>query len=391
MTGFIEFGYSYYLVIALAAMSFVIAILNLRFLESLGTSLIVMNEDHLTRVVSVLIPARNEQENIGKCLRALMAQDHEALEILVLDDKSTDRTSEIILFLAGEDVRIRIVPGKELPRGWVGKNWACHQLAAEAVGDFLLFVDADTILAPGTISAALHESITREVDLLTVMPRRTAGCITERLLFPFMDWASFAWMPMKTAHATSNPHLSATFGQFILFERNAYRVIGGHEAIYDNLFDDFELGRLTKTKGLKWMLFDGANWVHVLAYKGNADAFKAVSRSVFPAIYYRVSVLTVLSIVVMGLGFLPPVTLLVSVFSHPVEPRFLLAATVSIVLVAVPWLILSRKFKHSTLLVPLYPLSMGLMLAVGFHSMVTHGLGLTTWKGRRVGKRRIRL
>jgi hypothetical protein len=97
-----------------------------------------------------------------------------------------------------------------------------------------------------------------------------------------------------------------------------------------------------------------------------------------------------LSIMVIGLGFLPPFILLVSIMSYPVETKLLFVAILSIALVVVPWLILCRKFKHSTLLVPPYPLSMALMLAVGFHSMVTHGLGLTTWKGRKVGKRRIR-
>ena len=391
MTVFLEFENYNYLVIALALLSFIIAVLNLKFLDSLGESLLAADQEQINKLVSVMVPARNERENIGRCIDALLKQDHPYLEILILDDDSTDGTSEIIQECAQSDSRIRVIQGKDLPARWVGKNWACHQLANEAKGDFLLFVDADTILALGTISAAIHESVTRGIDLLTVTPRRTASCITERLLFPFLDWASFSWIPMKTAHSTRNPHLSATFGQFILFERTAYSDIGGHEAIHDNMFDDFELGRLIKRRGLKWMLFDGANWVHVLAYKGNIDAFKAVSRSLFPAVYYRVSILMVISILIIGLGLLPPLTVLAGILSYPIEVASLFAATISIGLVAIPWLILCRKFKHSALMVPLYPLSMALILAVGFHSMLTHGLGRTTWKGRQVGKRRIRL
>ena len=100
------------------------------------------------------------------------------------------------------------------------------------------------------------------------------------------------------------------------------------------------------------MLFDGANWVHVLAYKGNVDAFKSVSRSLFPAVYYRVSILMMLSVLIIGLGLLPPLTVLAGIMSYPVEIESLFAATLSIGLVAVPWLILCRKFKHSSLLVP---------------------------------------
>ena len=391
MTVFLELENYNYFVIALALLSFVIAVLNLKFLDSLGESLLVVDQKQINKLVSVMVPARNEKENIGKCIDALLNQDHPNLEILILDDASTDGTSEIIQEYAQSDPRIQIIHGKELPVTWVGKNWACHQLANKAKGDFLLFVDADTILASGTISAAIHESVTRNINLLTLTPRRTASCITERLLFPFLDWASFSWIPMKTAHSTRNPHLSATFGQFILFDRAAYSDVGGHEAIHDNMFDDFELGRLVKGKGLKWMLFDGANWVHVLAYKGNVDAFKAVSRSLFPAVYYRVSILMMLSVLIIGLGLLPPLTVLAGIMSYPIEIESLFAATLSIGLVAIPWLILCRKFKHSSLLVPLYPVSMALILAVGFHSMFTHGLGRTTWKGRQVGKRKIRL
>jgi glycosyltransferase involved in cell wall biosynthesis len=178
--------------------------MNLRFLNSLGGFLVIANGDHVGRMVSVLIPARNEQENIGKCLEALLGQDYQPLEILVLDGRSTDRTLEIIWDCADNDSRVQIVDGEDLPPGWVGENWACHQLANTARGDFLLFIDADIILSLGTISAALHEAVTMHIDLLTVMPRRTAACIIERLLFPFMEWASFSWIPMKTAHATKS-------------------------------------------------------------------------------------------------------------------------------------------------------------------------------------------
>ena len=127
--------------------------------------------------------------------------------------------------------------------------------------------------------------------------------MTERLIFPFIDWMSYCWMPMRTAHRSKNPHLSATFGQFIFFKREAYEFMGGHKAISDNPLDDFELGRLAKKVGLKWKLLKGTNQVRVLAYQGNRAAFRAISRSIFPVFYYRTSVFAALSAVVLGLVF----------------------------------------------------------------------------------------
>ena len=379
----------YYLVIVIAAQALLIAVLNLRFLDSLQDS-DSPDDQHPNCLVSVLVPARNEEENIRQCLQALIGQNHESIEILILDDWSTDRTAEVIQEFAKLDSRVRMFKGAELPSGWTGKNWASHQLSQEAIGDHLLFINADTILSEGTVSAAVTNSVNRAVDLLTVMPRRTVSCITEELIYPFIDWAVFCWMPMKIAHESGNPHLSATFGPFMLFKREAYEAIGGYESIRSNSLDDFELGRNIKRRGLKWMLFEGVNSVRVLAYKGNIDAFKGVSRSVVPALYYRVSAFLLLSMVVLGLGFLPLLTFAVGAISYPHEMEFLFVGTGLIIIVAIPWLIVCQKFKHNLLIVPFYPLSIALMVAVGLHSIVMYSFGQVHWKDRRIVGRRIR-
>ena len=375
----------------IATLVLLISAFNLKGLDSLGDSFARTIDQHPDRLVSILIPARNEERNIRQCLEALVTQNHKTLEILVLDDWSTDRTAQIIQEFAGSDPRVRMLTGTELPSGWTGKNWASHQLSQEATGEFLLFIDADTVLSVGTVSIALMNSINKAIDLLTIMPRRTSNCIAEQLIFPFMEWASFCWMPMRTAHESKNPHLSATFGPFMLFKRAAYEMIGGYEAIRSNSLDDFALGRNTKRQGLKWTLFEGINWVTILAYNGNIDVFKAVSRSIFPALYYRVSILVLLAMVVLGLGFLPLFTLMVGAMSYPEEKELLFVGMGLIGMVTIPWLIICLKFKHSLLFVPFYPLSIALMVAVALHSFLTYSLGFTRWKDRRIAGRRVRL
>jgi hypothetical protein len=177
----------------------------------------------------------------------------------------------------------------------------------------------------------------------------------------------------------------------MLFNAKAYREIGGHEKVYNNPLDDFALGRLIMSKGLTWALVGGSTDISVLPYKGNLAAFKAVSRSVFPALYYRISILLVLSFVILLLGVLPPLTLAVSAIAYPENNDFFLLLASSTGLVTATWFIVCRKFKHRVLMVPFYPLSMSLMVLAAFHSLFTYGLGITTWKDRKVSRAKIRL
>ena len=169
------------------------------------------------------------------------------------------------------------------------------------------------------------------VDLLTVMPNRTSSCVIEWLMYPFIDWVSFCWLPMYMATKSKSSNLSATFGQFILFTRESYNIIGGHKAIAVNPLDDFELGRMVKRHGLKWMLFGCTNSVKVLSYQGNIDAFKGVSRSVFPALYYRVSVLMLLVFGLILFTLLPPITIVLSTMAYSVSYTHLTLPTILLV------------------------------------------------------------
>ena len=244
------FEIQYYIILLVCIFTFLITVSNFFFLHSLRDSFGMFEDRVDGDLVSVLIPARNEETKIGLSLAALVLQRYTPMEILVLDDDSGDNTLEIIRSFEQRDHRIRVIQGKELPDGWIGKNWACHQLFNEAKGDYLLFMDADTILAPGAITASMHQSKGQSADLLTVMPKRMAGCIAEKLMYPFLDWFLFSWLPMRAAHERKNSYLSASFGQFMLFKKESYNKIGGHYSIWNNPLDDFSLGRIVKKSGL---------------------------------------------------------------------------------------------------------------------------------------------
>ncbi len=340
------FEIQYYIILVVCVCTFLITISNFFFLNSLKDSLGIFEDLADGKLVSVLIPARNEETKIGFSLAALLLQRYMPMEILVLDDDSGDGTLDIIRAFEKRDDRIRVIQGQELPEGWIGKNWACHQLFNEARGDHLLFIDADTILAPGTIAASMHLSKDQNADLLTVMPKRIAGCMAERLMYPFLDWFLFSWLPMRTAHKRKNSYLSASFGQYMLFKKESYNKIGGHYSIWNNPLDDFSLGRMVKKAGLKWLLFSGAGSVNVLAGKGNLDAFMSISRSLFPAINYSFMVFMLLFSLLFGMCFIPISTIIgFDKLSSP-GSAFVFISYISLSLIAISWVIVCKKFEH---------------------------------------------
>jgi chlorobactene glucosyltransferase len=137
-------------------------------------------------LVSILIPARNEERNIGACVSSLLAQDYPAWELLVLDDHSEDATGEIVRSLIAKApvVQARLMDGTALPAGWTGKSWACHQLAQQARGAYLFFTDADTAHAPDTIAAAVAHATRTRADLLSAWPRLITITWGEKLVIP---------------------------------------------------------------------------------------------------------------------------------------------------------------------------------------------------------------
>jgi chlorobactene glucosyltransferase len=372
-------------------LSLLITISNLRFINSLTEYYDHLSEEYSRDLVSVLIPARNEEDCIRECLEALSKQQYDPLEIIVLDDNSTDATAEIIKSIGNLDPRIIMIKGVDAPEGWIGKQWACEQLYKEAKGRHLLFVDADTVLAQDTVSAAVYESRNRGVDLLTVIPHRIASCVTERILYPFVDWAIFCWMPMTAAHKVGNPYLSAAFGQFMFFTRDAYEKIGRHSAIKNNPLDDIMLARVTKKFGLKWMLMEGTASVKVHAYPGNIETVKSVSRSIFPVFNYSISVFVMFSVVLLAVGFVPIYSLVNPVTSTSVNVDINLISVLSVMSIVASWSVVCRKYNHGIWMVVCYPVSIAVIWLVALHSVVSYIFHFTKWKNRKIIKQKIRV
>lgn len=202
-------------------------------------------------LISLLIPARNEERNIGRCVAGALAQSYPHIEVVVVDDGSTDRTGAILSDLATSE-RLRVLQGRPLPPGWTGKCNACQQLAEAAQGEWLLFLDADTAPGPGLAAALLGHAMSHRLDLVTVFPFLELGSFWERVVQPPFLALIVAIFPFeRMARPDSRPDEVLANGQCIFVRRAAYLAAGGHAAVRAEVLEDVRLAQAVRAAGFR--------------------------------------------------------------------------------------------------------------------------------------------
>jgi chlorobactene glucosyltransferase len=237
--------------------------------------------DDAPPLVSILVPARNEAHNIARCVRSLLAQDWPRREIIVLDDHSTDGTGEVLARLRSEHPELQVLPGEPLPAGWLGKNWACAQLARRATGEWLLFTDADTEHAPQTLAAAMDLARQRRADLLTLWPRQIARTWSEKLVLPWLHLLLLGFLPLLLVNRWRHPSLAAACGQFMLWRRRAYEHTGGHEAVRASIVEDVVLARRVIAAGKTLINADGTDAVQTRMYQSFRELREGFTKNLY--------------------------------------------------------------------------------------------------------------
>lgn len=364
-----------------------IQVLNLFTLKKLGR----FPGSRRSPFISVLVPARNEAANIEGCIRSLLEQDYSSFEVIVLDDESEDETWSILKRLAQNDGRLKMFKGEPPPAGWVGKCWACHQLAGQARGEYLLFVDADTRHAPSMLRFAVDAADYYGSDLLTAMPGERAETFSEALTIPLVTWGTFAALPLPLAFALPCRGLSITVGQFLFFRRQAYDTIGGHTAVSNHVTEDMELGRLVKEKGLCWRLVDGEQVVKCRMYTNFSEAMNGMSKSIFGALNYRILLVFFFSLLLLLMFFLPPVLLLAAAGGLSLSRSIAARAAAAVVLSLFSWGINNVRFRMPWYATLIFPAIVAVAVFIFFHSMILSIQGKARWKGRVIPGRRCRL
>lgn len=218
-------------------------------------------------VVSVLIPARDEEWNIRECLDSVRLQPG-VREVIVYDDHSADRTRAVVEVAAAQDGRIRLARTEALRPGWYGKPFACSRLAAEAKGDWLLFLDADARLAAGAMAGMLAEAQHRGITMLSCWPRLEMRTFAERLLMPLLNFVVFTMYPAPLAAWRRDASLGIAHGACILCERRSYESVGGHAAVASEIFEDTRLSQVWRERGAQSLCLDGQRVVRARMYAG---------------------------------------------------------------------------------------------------------------------------
>ena len=235
--------------------------------------------------VSVLVPARNEEDTIAGCLERLLTQDYPDIEILVLDDGSTDATAAIAAGFS--DRGVRVVAGAALAEGWTGKNWACHQLAGQAAGDVLCFVDADTMLEPDAVSSAIGLILEHDAGLVSMLPRARSTSLSSAVMLPMISHAVFGLFPVAAIHRSRNPMVAVAFGPFVTVTSKAYRAAGGHAAAPTHVVDDVQLSRNVKAAGYRVRLADGTDLVATRWYTRLGEIWRGFSKNAYGGLGYN--------------------------------------------------------------------------------------------------------
>ena len=229
--------------------------------------------------VDVLIPMRNEEENVEGCLKSVLNSELlDVSKVFVLDDGSNDSTAELI-----GQFKVDKLIGTQPPTGWLGKVWACHNLAQVGKGKYLVFMDADVRLHPYAIASAITKMNKFGWDFISPCPRQISGSFLERLIQPLLQWSWLASVPLRIAEKFPNRSMTIANGQFFIVKRSAYNTSGGHASIPNEVLDDLELARLLISKGFKGGVADGSAVASCRMYKNNSQLIDGYTKSLWKA------------------------------------------------------------------------------------------------------------
>jgi chlorobactene glucosyltransferase len=350
---------------------------------------------HNAPLVSILVPARNEVLNIEPCIRSLLAQDYPNWELLILDDHSEDNTRGIVQQLLDDlpkDRRTVLLNGSPLPEGWTGKNWACSQLAEQARGEFLLFVDADTIHDPGTLTALTAFSLEHRAGLVTAWPRFVTKSLGEKLIIPVIVLVGFLFcahwliaLLQRFPHAARlfgrrfTKAIGAANGQVMFFTRDCYDAVGGHAAVRKDVVEDIALGREVTARiadGLRLLICDGSHVSQVRMYRSFRETWAGFTKNL-RAMFGRQWLAYLLFL--LGLWCLLAPTIKWLWIPSPL-PDTIVASAVAMMAIRFA---VTLRFRTSWLGALLHPIGVALTILIALHSCwLSYGRGVI-WKGRR--------
>ncbi|MGD8427113.1 MAG: glycosyltransferase family 2 protein [Balneolaceae bacterium] len=343
--------------------------------------------------VSICIPARNEAASIERCVRSAVTQEYPDFHVFVLDDESTDGTSEILQKLSTEyPKRLSIISGKAKPNDWLGKSWACHQLSLAARGEILVFIDADTKLQPQTTSRLIRTMGHDVVDFITIWPEQELGTFWERVIIPLIYFALLTllpvryvkkgpkWLPSFLKRKTA-PLFAAACGQFMAFKREAYEAIGGHKTVKNKVVEDVEMAKNIKRAGIAMNMYHGQTTISCRMYTSGSELWEGFRKNFLAGFGYNIPFF-------VGMGLLHAITFILPILLLPIllgidKSCLLILSLSATALIFIQRIVLDRWFNWNNLYSLLHPLGVFWFELLGLRVILDYlNNSSTQWKNR---------
>lgn len=331
--------------------------------------------------VSILIPARNEEATIAASVEAALASRGVEVEVVVLDDHSTDRTAEIVRAIAARDPRVRLESAPPLPPGWSGKQHACQALAKLARHPVLLFQDADVRLAPDAARLTCGALLSGRHGLVSGFPRQETGTLAEALVIPLIHVLLLGYLPMLGMRRSGDPRFGAACGQLIAVRREAYRKAGGHAAISASLHDGVTLPRAFRRAGQGTDLFDATGLASCRMYRGWREVWSGFTKNATEGMATPAA-LPVWTVLLFG-GHVLPWILLGWAALDPLPDEAVVMAGMAAAAGLLFRLLLMVRFRQSVVGALLHPVGILIMLAIQWAALLRARHGRPSeWRGR---------
>ncbi len=339
-------------------------------------------------LVSVVLPARNEEAFIGRCLDTLLSQDYPNFQIIAINDSSTDRTADIIQSYATKDSRLVYVNAPPKPDGWVGKNWACYQGYQRAEGGLLMFTDADTEHAPCVISLAVAHILSQNLDALTAVPHLICNDFWTKITLPSLaTFLHTRFSPLRV----NDPNVKTGyfFGSFFIISNVTYEAVGTHEGVRHELVEDGALGGKVKAGNFKMKMVRGERYIDAVWARDFGTLWHGLRRLMIPLYNQNRGGAFLMMLAVFFILFVPflllPYSLIFAAYSGNISGEVLFGiqlATVALVIVATA-VQCSLGVSENPMYALASPLG-GAIVSLGFLSAIfdARKRGVVTWRDR---------